>query len=146
MQVRVSVVDVAKYILNRQGEMTAMKLQKLCFYAQAWSLAWDKRSLFREKIEAWGGGPIIPILYRKHKGKFIVNSRSILGNSRHLNKEQKETIDAVLGYYGNRSGWWITCLVQEEQPWQDARLGLHPGERGHRPISNKVMAEYYSSL
>lgn len=30
-----SVLDVAAYILAQQGEMTAMKLQKLCYYSQA---------------------------------------------------------------------------------------------------------------
>lgn len=29
------VFDVAAYILQRQGRMTTMKLQKLCYYAQA---------------------------------------------------------------------------------------------------------------
>jgi uncharacterized phage-associated protein len=33
-----SVLDVAQYILNRQGMMTTMKLQKLVYYVMAWSL------------------------------------------------------------------------------------------------------------
>jgi hypothetical protein len=39
-KVMTTIFDVAKYILQQRGEMTAMKLQKLCYYAQAWSLAW----------------------------------------------------------------------------------------------------------
>ena len=31
-----TVFDVAAYILDRQGDMTAMKLQKLVYYCQAW--------------------------------------------------------------------------------------------------------------
>ena len=30
--------DVAQYILEKLGAMPAMKLQKLCYYSQAWSL------------------------------------------------------------------------------------------------------------
>lgn len=30
-----NVFDVAAYILEKEGEMTTMKLQKLCYYAQA---------------------------------------------------------------------------------------------------------------
>ena len=41
-----SVFDVAAYILHRAGTMTAMKLQKLVFYSQAWSLVWDEKPLF----------------------------------------------------------------------------------------------------
>lgn len=33
--------DVAQYILSKYGSMSAMKLQKLVFYSQAWSLVWD---------------------------------------------------------------------------------------------------------
>ena len=32
----VSAVDVAAYILDQKGPMTAMKLQKLVYYGQAW--------------------------------------------------------------------------------------------------------------
>ena len=42
-----SVFDAATCILSRAGGMTAMKLQKLVYYAQAWSLVWDERPLFR---------------------------------------------------------------------------------------------------
>ena len=41
-----NVFDVAAYILQQQGRMTTMKLQKLCYYAQAWHLTWTGHSLF----------------------------------------------------------------------------------------------------
>jgi uncharacterized phage-associated protein len=53
-----SVLDVAQYILQRSGGMTTGKLQKLVYYSQAWSLVWDQRPLFNERIEAWANGPI----------------------------------------------------------------------------------------
>lgn len=36
-----TVFDVAKYVLHRTGQLTTMKLEKLVYYCQAWSLAWD---------------------------------------------------------------------------------------------------------
>ena len=42
----VRAIDVAAYILRKQGAMPAMKLQKLAYYSQAWSLVWDDESLF----------------------------------------------------------------------------------------------------
>ena len=33
-----NVFDVAKYILEKEGKLSTMKLQKLCYYCQAWSL------------------------------------------------------------------------------------------------------------
>lgn len=38
--------DVAAFILRERGAMTAMKLQKLVYYSQAWVLVWDERQLF----------------------------------------------------------------------------------------------------
>ena len=55
-----NVFDAAAYILEKQGAMTAMMLQKLVYYAQAWSLVWDQRPLFGNKIEAWANGPVCP--------------------------------------------------------------------------------------
>ena len=48
-----SVLDAAAYMLQRCGPMTTWKLQKLVYYAQAWSLVWDDDALFDEEIEAW---------------------------------------------------------------------------------------------
>nr|MBF2754091.1 hypothetical protein [Gammaproteobacteria bacterium AqS3] len=48
-----SVFNVAKYILEQQGEMAAMKLQKLVYYSQCWALVWDEEPLFDEEIQAW---------------------------------------------------------------------------------------------
>jgi uncharacterized phage-associated protein len=42
--------DVAAYILRKKGEMTAMKLEKLVYHSQAWSLVWDEEPLFHERI------------------------------------------------------------------------------------------------
>lgn len=53
-----NVFDVAKYILEKLGTLSTMKLQKLCYYCQAWSLVWDDTPLFDEKFEAWANGPV----------------------------------------------------------------------------------------
>ena len=54
---KIRVFDVAAYILEQKGSMTTMKLQKLVYYSQAWSLVWDEKPLFEEAIEAWANGP-----------------------------------------------------------------------------------------
>lgn len=43
--------------------MTTMKLEKLTYYCQAWSLAWDDVPLFDEEFEAWANGPVCPQLF-----------------------------------------------------------------------------------
>ena len=50
----VSAHDVASYILRELGKTTTMKLQKLVYYSQAWSLVWDEKALFQESDRGVG--------------------------------------------------------------------------------------------
>jgi uncharacterized phage-associated protein len=140
-----SVHDVAAYILEQRGPMTAMKLQKLVYYAQAWSLVWDERPLFDEPIQAWANGPVCPVLYREHRGAFTVHSMPH-GNPKALAPDARETIDVVLQSYGDKTSQWLSDLTHSEPPWKDARRGLPDGSRSDREITLSAMAEYYGSL
>lgn len=141
-----SVFDVADYILEKQGEMSSLKLQRLCYYCQAWSLAWDNIPLFEEDFETWGTGTVCRELYSRTEhieGK--LKPVLLNGNSSVLTKKQKETIDSVLNYYGSKEGYWLSDLIKMEEPWKKARYGIPPGKTG-RKINKKDMQEYYSKL
>lgn len=140
-----TVKDVASYILKKNGSMTAMKLQKLVYYSQAWSLVWDEKPLFPERIEAWAMGPVAPVLYGAHRGLYLVNEIP-QGNPEALAETERETVDAVLGFYGNKSSQWLSDLTHQEKPWQNAREGCGPGEFCENEITKAAMAEYYSGL
>jgi len=141
----VTVHDVAAHILQRYGgAMTSMKLEKLVYYSQAWSLVWDEEPLFPERIEAWVNGPVVPELYARHKGMFKVSAWD--GNPETLDSNQQETVDVVLDFYGKRSSMELSQMTHREDPWLLARKGLGPSERGHREITHASMAEYYGSL
>lgn len=140
-----SVKDVAAYILEKRGEITAMKLQKLVYYSQAWSFVWDEKPLFPERIEAWANGPVVPDLYEAHRGVFKL-SELPCGNPSILDSLETETIDKVLEFYGDKSSQWLSDLTHKEYPWLNAREGLNPGERGSNVITHAAMAEYYGSL
>lgn len=140
-----NVFDVSAYILKKQGPVTAMKLQKLAYYAQAWSLVWDEEPLFDEKIEAWANGPVCPDLYTAHRGEFTITQER-KGNAAALSKAACETIDAVLRTYGDKSAPWLSDLTHKEAPWSDARKGLPDGMRSNVEITHAAMAEYYGNL
>jgi len=140
-----NVFDVAAYILSKMGQMTTMKLHKLLYYSQAWSLVWDEEPLFLEEIQAWANGPVIKDLFNFHKGKFTIDTVTI-GNPKILSEKQKETIDSVLDYYGGKSSQWLIQLTHLEDPWVLARKGLSQTERSDRVITLDSMANYYSSL
>jgi uncharacterized phage-associated protein len=140
-----TVLDVAQYILSKQGEMTAMKLQKLVYYCQAWHIAWHDNVLFPERIEAWVDGPVAPTLFHKHRGSFRVSSIRG-GDASRLTKDEKETINKVLKFYGDKSPQWLIDLTHQEEPWRKARAGLADRMATNREIKPEVMGLYYSSL
>lgn len=141
-----NVFDVAAYILQQRGRMTTMKLQKLVYYCQAWSLVWDEKPLFSEPIEAWANGPVCPELYKAHRGFYTVTSDEIAGDPSNLSEDEQETIDVVLNYYGVESAQWLIDLTHLETPWNEARGDCPPGASCSNVITHDMMAEYYSSL
>lgn len=143
-----SVFDVAVYILERKGTMTTMKLQKLCYYSQAWSLVWDEIPLFEEEFEAWSNGPVCRELYYAHKGLFALSKGAFddKGSSANLTEGQKSTIDNVLDYYGDWQPQELSGLTHREKPWLDARGDLDFGENCDHIISKESMQQYYGGL
>lgn len=139
------VFDVAQFILEKQGEMTAMKLQKLVYYSQAWHTVWADKVLFRNKIEAWKDGPVCPSLWREHASAFRV-ARLSKGSADNLTAREKKTVKQVLAFYGKRSAQWLSDLSHSEDPWLDARKGVRDGARSNNEITARAMNEYYSSL
>lgn len=142
-----SVFDVAKYILRKQGPMSTMKLQKLVYYCQAWSLAWDGYPLFDEEFEAWANGPVCTELFDKCNGSFLVDGSMFEDTSTYqFTVDQKETMNKVLKYYGKRKLHWLRKLIHEEDPWKMARTGYPSGASCNVVISKESMLQYYGEL
>jgi len=142
---RVNVFDVAEYILKKCGQMTAMKLQKLVYYCQAWSLVWDEKPLFPEKVFAWANGPVVYELFKCHQGQYSVSSLG-QGDPKKIGGPQEATITAVLEAYGDRTSQWLSDLAHMEEPWKAARKGLPDNYRGFNEITLDSMMEYYGGL
>lgn len=143
-----TIYDIAKYITEKAGEeITAMKLQKLMYYSQAWTLVWDEEPLFDEDFQAWANGPVLPNLYAFHRGMFKVNAKTFAtADSNNLSIRDKENIDRVYSFYGEKSGQWLSQLTHQEKPWLNARGALPAGEPSDQVIPKAEIYEYYSSL
>ena len=89
-------------------------------------------------------GPVVPDLYESLYGQFMIVD--VKGNPNVFTDIERDTIDSVLKYYGDKSSQWLTDLVRNEEPWLNARRGVAIGERGDRVISLAAIAEYYGSL
>lgn len=139
-------MDVAEYILQEMGPVTAMTLQKLVYYCQAWSLVWDEGPLYNDEIQAWANGPVIRSLYDRHNGKFLVYPGMLGGNPGQLNETARQTIDSVIEYYGGHTAQWLSDLTHAEDPWKEARKGLDAAAASDAVITLESMHRYYSGL
>ena len=143
-----TVYDVAKFIVDRCGPMSAMKLQKLVYYSQAMSLVWDDVPLFDDDFEAWAKGPVCRALYNAHKGMYMIMDSSFLDfycpDTNRLSKENKETISAVVDGLKDYAPYQLSDMTHKEDPWKNARGGCPPGAWCENVITKEAMLEYYS--
>lgn len=151
---KVTIHNVAKYFLSRVdldagSSMTPLKLQKLCYYAQAWNLVFNKERLFAGIFEAWAHGPVCPSLWRKynHYGWHEIPPITDF-NYQIFNEKQAEVLEAIWDAYGQYDGKYLEDLTHQEEPWLNARVraGVKRGEPCNEPISEREMSAYYSKL
>ena len=142
------VQDAAAYILGQRGQMTVMKLQKLCYFAYGYHLAWEGRPLFREPFEAWANGPVCPELYRLHRGQFEVGPGSIPGDPSQLDSGEKESIDLVLEGLGNLTAHQLSDMTHRDGPWvaARARAGAAPLDRSNEKLDDAEIYEFFDAL
>lgn len=137
--------DVAAYIVARQQELSAMKLQKLLYYSQAWHLVWDEEPLFADQIQAWANGPVVPAVYDHHRGRFSIREWP-WGDPDALTEDEAETVDVVLQSYGGLDGRKLSYLTHSEDPWRNARGDLPPTARSHAEIAPDDLQDYYTAV
>jgi uncharacterized phage-associated protein len=140
--------DVAAHILDHSGAMTAMKLQKLCYYSYGYHLAWEERRLFPERFEAWANGPVCPALYQLHRGRLQIQPGEIEGSPGVLDLGEAESIDLVLGAYDRFTAHQLSMMTHREAPWVQARKRAHakPLERTNELLSDDEIFEFFDAL
>ena len=136
-------LDVAEYFLHLEGdggEISNLKLQKLVYYAQGFSLALNDAPVFDEPVEAWMHGPVVASLYRKFRD---FGSNPIPPNESFdpevLSRAQRRLIREVYDVYGQYSAWKLRQLTHEEDPWKD---NYEEGSHSHE-IPQKEMKAYF---
>ena len=139
------ILNVAKYILEKLGNLTTLQLQKLCYYAQAWHYTWTGKRLIKEDFQAWVNGPVCPELYNLHKYKMWVTDNDFpSADIKQLSHDAKDSIDIMLEHYSGFSGDELTNLTHSESPWKNARGELSADDYSNEVITLESMGEYYS--
>ena len=140
----ISISDVANTFLTFEP-MTHKKLQKLCYYAQAWYLALNNEPLVESHFEAWIHGPVCPELYHNYK----VHGYNKIPKLENAPIEIKNDpyilsfLEKIYDIYGGLSGNSLEKLSHTESPWLNARKNLEDWQSSNAIISNEDMKHYY---
>ena len=140
-----SIFEVANWFLSK-SEMTHKKLQKLCYYAQAWNYAIRGDRLIDSDFQAWVHGPVSPALYERFK-EFGSDAIKLVGEYEcKIKEEDIAFLEDIWETYGDLTGNALEALSHRELPWILARNGYTPDERCSVVISPESMASYYKSI
>ena len=138
-----NVLDVSRYIIKYSNEkeygISSLKLQKVLYFVQAYFLISkpDESPCFRERIEAWDFGPIVPEVYCEYKQygssniptvlSFIDIDENNLWNSKRvkyhdtsIDSDDKELIRAVVDKFSDFTATDLVKITHRQAPWKDA--------------------------
>ena len=138
--------DVAEWFLSKEA-MSPKKLQKLTYYAEAWSNALLNRSMISDdKFQAWVHGPVSPVLYQTYKDYKWNDIPKVEDNSSEFDTDDLDLLESVWLTYGENSANDLEALTHTESPWLNARAGLCDDDISNNLISTDDMREYYSKI
>ncbi len=120
-----SAQDVARFFLSLvdtdDNDVSNLKLQKLCYYAQGVGLAVRGAPLFKEDLLAWDHGPVIPPLYGQYKENGAQPIAAVDDLDPEMFEESdRELLHDIYDYYGQFSAWRLREMTHNEPPWQNA--------------------------
>ena len=154
-------LDVARYIINychKNGyEITNLRIQKLLYFVQAafLSVTEEKEPCFRDDIEAWSFGPVVPSVYQYLKcygGMNIPEIRHywgipVGGNSQIsymdyddnlIDEDDKKIINDMVDLCNNYTAAQLVNITHRQDPWENAYEPY-----ANNIIEKKVIKEYF---
>lgn len=140
-----NVYSIANFIIGTSKEVTNLKLQKMLYYLQMFTIGKYGKPLFYENIEAWTYGPVVPDAYykfKKHEDNVI----------RHIIPNEEEIEDDELRFFliknirilDEYSAMDLIRLSRKVgTPWSIV-WGRGEGRLGLIPIN--LISDYYESI
>lgn len=114
--------DVADYFIanaDKDEGISNLKLQKLCAYAQAFSVTLNKSTLFSNNLEVWPHGPVVVELYNTYKmyGKNPLSTSVLSEESRNgFSEKELYILETINNYYGRFAAWELRNMSHEDFP------------------------------
>jgi uncharacterized phage-associated protein len=145
-----SALDIALYFLHQVDReagdtLSALKLQKLVYYAQVWSMVLRNQPLFHQPVEAWKHGPVVRELWEAYKPYRHEAIPTPTVDFPSFAPAELEILDFVWMRYGELSAHQLRDLTHSEPSWQNTRNGLGTDEASDRIVSLEEMKTFHAA-
>lgn len=136
-----AVLDVCRHTINYSNDMnygiSNLKLQKVLYFIQAFFLISTSEPCFKERIEAWDFGPVVPEAYREYKqfgssniprvsyivdfdSEDIWNSTVKRYEDNTICEDDQKRIENVVDKFSEYSATDLVSITHDQAPWKDA--------------------------
>lgn len=134
------VKTIIEYSIKISKPVDNMKIQKLLYYIQAYTLKHYNRPLFNEKILAYQYGPLVKEAYDIYKMNvgadiYYVHNRDKL---KELDGFAYDIVTNIIEKYKDVSSWKIAMQTHEEDPWKNVNY--------KEVISLNSIKEYFDKI
>ena len=135
--------QVAEHFLllaeEADDRLDQLKLQKLCYYAQAFHLGYYGQPLFGDAVEAGPYGPAVKQLHKRYRKYGDAPIPAPIAKPTPLPLMRQEALLAeIYEMYGAMTSTELASQTHYEEPWRQARE-----KRGQNPeISHEAMRDW----
>jgi uncharacterized phage-associated protein len=143
-------IDVANWFIAKSAEsgdlITHLKVQKLLYYAEAWTQTLADTELFDEQLQAWAHGPVVPEIFHEFKSHGW-QPLPVPSDERfpEISKEATEILEQVFEVYGDIPAKTLENMTHEDEPWIRARGDKSQEERCDKIIPKEEVRQYFKS-
>ena len=149
----VNVLELVNYLLyldrekskldgeDASPDITLLKLQKLLYYCQGYSLGLFGEPLFEESIEAWEHGPVVVSVYNRYRsiGSLRISFEEKVEPK--IDEHAKKIAQIVMQDKGRFSGWALRDMTHKEKPWNYTYYNLGRNS----VIKETIIQEFFTS-
>ena len=111
--------EIALYFIETCS-VDNLKLQKLLYYCQAMSLFLNDEPIFKDEIQAWAYGPVVPNVYHEYKTNNFNTIDNISITLPKYSTEELKAMDETLSCYSSYTGPELINETHSELPWKQA--------------------------
>lgn len=141
-------LNIANYVVyysnKNRYSISNLRLQKLLYFIQAYFLYSFGKACFKDEIEAWAFGPVVPEVYHKYK-KYGAGSIPYLNYDGaeifNINNSDKEAINLVIKKLSKYSVYDLVEATHKQGPWES----VYDKNTRSAIISKESIKDYFNA-